>query len=341
MWRVLEDREEIRSAQRRLESVLAAEASPSVDCWGGYQGGKLRLRAQWCGRLGIWFATMVLPKEAVPRYWNGFGTTEPAPGEMMDITSEVNPPMGGIERRLQGTFARDLRGGLHLLHRGKIGGGRKGIGRSSFFRHFRGNMVRVLEGNDETEVALVADLDSPRAADQIAVFVKEVERIKQLVTEEGTGEAGAEAGPRTREISFTKEPTRRRAYEVSGRRQPSADHGLVVNGLAERLGSVGFKVGSDGFRDLFIPGRGGGTTILFEVETAPDLNSIYEAIGQLLYHSVDEPKRPKLVIVSPPLRKEVARRVRHLGLQHVLYRFVKSGIDFDGLDELLAGGDQE
>ncbi len=334
MWRLLEDKTEIREGQRRLKAALAGAAKIGVECWGGFQGGKMRIRANWSERLGIWFTSQVMADDPIPRYWNAFGTTKPSKDAMMSITSEINFPVGGIKRNVGGAFAKDDMGNLHVVHRGRIGGGRKGIGQRSFFRHFRGETLSVLDGDIGTEVALVADIDSPRMAAQIADFVRQVEGIKKFISERGGGRVEDEEKSRKREVSFIEEPESRRGYKLSGFRQPSADHGLVVNALARKLGGIGYKVGSDE-RDLFVVNDDRTVRIIFEIKTGGSTTEIYQAIGQLFFYTADESNRPVLVLVSPTLRDKVVRRLRRLGLRHVSYRFKHSDVVFHGLDGLL------
>jgi hypothetical protein len=312
MWTLLGDSRAIRECQRRFSRSLS-KATTQVRCFAGFQGGHMPITANWSDRRGVWFATQLIRGYGTaPRYWNALGTTEPEPGRSKTITCEINFPIKGIDRRVGGGFAVDDRGDWHVVHRGNIGGGRQGIGRSLFFHHFRGEKVSVHDG-DEASVALIGDLDSPRLASQIALFAKEVERIKALVNQV---KAPSSRNGRSAqiEVGFTEEPTSRRGYRAGGWRQPSADHGLVVNALAKELERLGFgrKVGSDMNRDLFIVSGKHRMRALFEVKSAENLLHIYEAIGQLLYHSADEARRPLLVLVSPALSRHRARRLHSL-----------------------------
>ena len=334
MWKVVEGRHEIQAAQRRLQAFLGNAASVRTVCWAGYQGGKMTIKANWSDRLAIWFASQVMADEPIPRYWNAFGTTKPSHDAMMDITCEINFPLSSIRRQVGGAFARDDTGEIHIVHRGRIGGGRKGIGQSSFFRYFRGETLSVLDGAVETRVALVADLNSPRIVAQIAGFVREVERIKDFISQKDTTEQGDEETSHDWKVSFTEEPESRRGYKTSGWQQPSADHGLIVNDLARRLEALGYNVGND-VRDLFVFGDDRKVRILFEVKTGVSTTDIYQAIGQLFFYTVDETNRPVLVLVSPPIDEKVGGSLQRLGLRHVSYRFKDSDVIFLGLDELL------
>jgi hypothetical protein len=76
---------------------------------------------------------------------------------------------------------------------------------------------------------------------------------------------------------------------------------------------------------------------LFEIKSGGGLADVYQAIGQLLYHSVRERRRPLLSLVSPPLRPEAAKVLHRLGLRHVSYAFdSNSAVRFSGLRQLVA-----
>ena len=106
----------------------------------------------------------------------------PALRRSNNITVEVNPSIHGVNRRVAGLFAVDDKTGhTVLLHRGRIGGGKKGIGKSSFIEWYPGTEVEFFDPSyDDGEEAaiLVADLDSERFLIQLEDFVDAVHRFK-------------------------------------------------------------------------------------------------------------------------------------------------------------------
>ena len=99
-----------------------------------------------------------------------------------NITVEVNPAIDGVNRRVNGLFAVDDKTGhTVLLHRGRIGGGRKGIGKTSFMGWYPGTKVKFFDpSHDDSEESaiLVADLESGEFLDQLEYFVDAVHRFK-------------------------------------------------------------------------------------------------------------------------------------------------------------------
>ena len=55
---------------------------------------------------------------------------------------EVNIPVKGMYRRVQGFFARDNQGDLYLMHTGRLGGGANGTGGNAFPEHYGEERLR-------------------------------------------------------------------------------------------------------------------------------------------------------------------------------------------------------
>lgn len=100
----------------------------------------------------------------------------PRQNSMLPIVCEINPPLEGLDKRVQGAFACD-NGHIWLLHRGKIGGGKPGIGRKLFFENYLGEVREI--SNDR--FAIIGDINSPDFIERVKNFVQEVERIKGLM----------------------------------------------------------------------------------------------------------------------------------------------------------------
>ena len=82
----------------------------------------------------------------------------------LPITCEINVPVAGIDRKLGGAFARNRDGRTFVVHRGLIGGAKKGVGKSLFASRFRGVWSALEEGRAVTPVAVIGELASPRFA---------------------------------------------------------------------------------------------------------------------------------------------------------------------------------
>lgn len=174
---ILTHRHEIENAQQRFETKLEERCNRQIPVKVGYKGGYNECVIRWSQLLGLWFYS---EKIEASRYWNAFGLSEVAPREnsMLSIVCEINPPLEGLNKRAQGAFCSDNNGHIWLLHRGKIGGGKPGIGRKLFFENYQGETRKIADD----KFAVIGDIDSSDFVDQVTDFVREVERIKGLVT---------------------------------------------------------------------------------------------------------------------------------------------------------------
>ncbi len=174
MWTVLTVKSEIQQAQERFEAAF--RLGKSVRAKIGYRGGSWDYDVYWSAQLGIWFYF----GDADNRYWNVFGQGQPTPGANLSIACQINFPFEGINRTIAGAFAKDDKpGGLIVVHRGKLGGGKVGIGKRLFWQYYRGQSVQVNDDRRNTRMALVGDLKSPTFAYKVRDFVFESARIKE------------------------------------------------------------------------------------------------------------------------------------------------------------------
>ncbi len=183
MLKAVTDRAEIARYQRHLETSLIGVLPNSEQLTIGHPGGSFESRVYH--DTGFWFSAKVLSEEDadIPRYWNGFGLGKREGGHQI-IVVEINPPLEGSTKRVSGLFGKDeLTGTYFLLHRGRIGGGRKGVGKNAFQAWYRGVWVQVYDQDGtEDDVILVATLGSDGLMDQIRCFVQEVAKFKDEVT---------------------------------------------------------------------------------------------------------------------------------------------------------------
>jgi hypothetical protein len=261
---------------------------------------------------------------------------------MMNIVCEINPPKASIDRRCAGLFVRDADGVIYVTHSGKIGGGRKGIGKSAFLSNYRGARETVgwPDGSD-SEVIVIGRIDGARLAAQVADFIREVQRFKASVA--GGGKPTVDQEPRSTEPvepQFSKEFSgTRRGYRVSSKIEAHCDHGVIVNALVSALQKLGgFAVANDRNRDLYIHGRGGEMKVLFEVKTDVTSGTIYQAIGQLLYHSAVQTPPPALVMVLPTAPQLATGRVfEQLGINVLVFGWKDRRPTFSNLSEAVGG----
>ncbi len=191
MYITIQKAREIRDAQKLLlgklhESLPLARATFTI----GYQGGNFDaedLRSN--GR--VWFVHRVDRDSSVKRNWNAFGdASDLRPNGSNKIIVETNVALDGKSGLVAGLFVKDSESGNRLLiHSGKIGGGKKGIGKSAFLAWYKGRTIEYAPSSrDKTMLRgiLVADLDSNLVVEQVENFVRAVRIFKQGEAEQET-----------------------------------------------------------------------------------------------------------------------------------------------------------
>jgi hypothetical protein len=327
--RIVEDAGIIKDARDRITDAFRRDGAERVSTVIGYPGGNQSSRVYWAEDLGIWLGCDVIEKS---RYWNAFGTRNPKQNKMVPICCEINFPLSGINRQISGAVAADERGRLFLVHRGQIGGGRKGIGAALFWKHFDGKPSIVVDGDRETELVVVGSIESPRLLRQIQFFVREVERIKALArAADGPASPDDDHGESIEIQDIGEEFEGTKTYTVTRKIDAACDHAIIVNRLRQRLRKEGYSTGKDRFRDLYVH-RNGRITSLFEVKPDTSTTSIYTAVGQLMIYSVVQKTQPKLVFVVPDeLTVQTRNKLRKIGIDVLGYRWAKGEPDFPGL----------
>lgn len=325
------DKTEIRKAYHLLAKRLKTGAQKVVRLI-GWQGGCDEFPVYWHPREEMW--TALDTEYAGTRYWCPYGTANPNETDNLPITCEINPPYSGYDRRCAGVFARDENGHICLAHSGKIGGGRKGIGKSALMSFLRGANILPVGWPDgvESDVIVISPLSDKRLVARIASFVHEVERFKTAVA------SGKPPIPRYyTAASFQPEFSGRRApYSGKALVESSCYHGDVVNALAEELEGRGYKLGNDRKRDLFVASRSGNMQILFEVKTNLTASSIYGAVGQLMIHGATQKQPPRRVLVVPGTPNVKTRAaLKRAGLEVLTYAWTKRGPAFKKLANVL------
>lgn len=188
MLNVITDRAEIQKAQITFQKCIEDALFKRDGTYKiGYQGGYMDFTSLRANQR-IWYTHMAVENISIPRHWNAFGlATQLNLNASNPIVVEINIPFEGLHRRVGGIFALDTSSKkLLLLHRGNVGGGRKGIGKKSFLKWHGQKPVKVhyngIDGLDEA--IFVAVLEEPNMANQVANFVNAVAQFKKKVEQD-------------------------------------------------------------------------------------------------------------------------------------------------------------
>ncbi|MEN6489969.1 MAG: hypothetical protein ABFD66_14010 [Smithella sp.] len=291
MLKVIADQPSIKKFTRQFVRKFRPFVDEQVKVKLGHQGASTPAKVSWSKKLGIWTFSHVA-KEI--RYWNAFGIGKPKTGALLPITSEINFPWSGIDRKTGAAFAQDAWGRVFVIHRGKIGGGKKGVGKSFFEHNYRGVWSFMEDGNCITQVAVIGILNSPRLAWQTANFVKKIDMLK----------SAAVNSPQT-EIDFPDATFRK---DLVGKlpefEEPDiaaqCDHDFVVNTLASHLTRWKLKTGNDNNHELFLlEPSGGRKSHIFEILTDAQEKNVLAAAAKLLLQANNDQDNPLPVLILP------------------------------------------
>ncbi len=328
MLKVVEDEAAIRRHQRLFARAMRAMAGETIPVKLGHPGASEKAKVAWSERLGIWSLSR---KIAGSRYWNVFGVGRPEAGAGIAITCEINFPLCGIDRRTGGAFAQDRAGRVFVVHRGKLGGGRKGIGKSLFENSYRGVWEVMEDGDAETPVALIGALNSPRFARQISQFVRKIARIK-----ESAAGSSAQGELTFDEFSVHDDLIGARYRDEERETGAECDHGLIVRDLADRLKEKGLRTGNDGHRDLMVMNRAGRIRAIFQIRTEMTLPDIHAGATQLLLNGLSLPDNPLLILTLPRAPETALReKLKRLNIEILIYTWQDDQALFPGIGEFL------
>ena len=330
MIEIVTDCPQIKRLYKKFQEVITKHFNDKINCVLGYQGGSSKVEVHYSSKLNIWVSFSIKP-EPENRYWCGFGINKPSSGKSNSIVVEINFSHNSNNKRIQGVFAQE-NNNIMVLHRGKIGGGKKGIGKNLLFDKYIGDFENVIEQGKETKFCYIGELNSKYFPEQLKLFVTEINRIKNDTI---NPPIVANFGDLTK-FQYTAES---HGISISKPKYPikrERIHGIVVDLLRKEITKISpnVNVANDKERDLFTYNKQ--NTILFEVKTDSSKQSLYSAIGQLLLYSIPM-KKVKLVTVLPDrLSKDVTKKINELGIEILYYRWEKeNSIVFDNLNTIL------
>lgn len=323
MIEIITDKKLITSYQSEFVRKLKLVCNQPIECKLGHLGSSNDNIVFYSEELGFWFTT----HKNTNRYWNGFGIGRPDIGKNTSITIEINPPYKGINRNIGGAFGIDSNGEVLVLHRGKIGGGKVGVGKKLFFDNFRGDFDIAFDGDRKTDFCVIGALSSKHFPKQVLNFIQEVARIKSFDIQKKLEFSELE-NFKFREERYGISKTTRSKITIE------RTHGIVVNALAKLLEKKGFKIGNDRHRDLFTY-KNGQIENIFEFKTSSSTQNLYPAVGQLIIYSIPIINPVKLILVLPDkLKKEVEKKLNDLDLKILYYEWINDEIVFVNLSKL-------
>lgn len=297
----------------------------------GAQGGSGESKLTWFPNLGFWVCVEPYEAGVRSRHWLAYGLVDPSTTSAnLDIRVETALPHRGINRRIAGLLAQDGLGNVYLLHSGKIGGGKKGFGKTYFWKHYRGDRAHVDFADGNREYALIGRTDASDFIARLGHFVRGIDALRggnpnyawRFPTGSGLRPFVTKGGGKSK-AELTK--------TIIIRNQA---HDEVLNALRIALaGHASVASIDEDIRDLHLK-LTDGSEVNVEVKTRTDRYEIYTAVGQLLLNR----DRSKLVLVAPRRladATDLIRRLHDLAITFVGYERSGKRVTFSALDALL------
>jgi hypothetical protein len=328
---IVTDSDRIAAANQQFARSLTAGAKAFGRLPIGFQGGHREAEVFYQSELDVW---MCFEREA-NRFWNAFGFGQPVRSAAA-IVAEINSPYEGIDRRIAGAFAIDSEEQLYLVHRGKIGGGQPGISKPAFLRYYQetmGVLEPVSDGDTTSDVIVIGTLSDSRLPAHVASFVRTVSDFKHAVTRtEQTAPPVSTKTPLSKD--FSPEFAGTKSYGTAERIVANCTHGLIVNTLERALVENGHRTANDRFRDLMIFDANGLLNAVFEVKPSWSPYSVYQAIGQLFLHTLDDPGIGRVAVLPAHTPLDIQERLTRLGIQFIGFEWEGQRLRFTGLDKI-------
>jgi hypothetical protein len=293
----------------------------------GHQGAGFSAKVLWSEELGIWKFSQTV-KEV--RYWNAFGIDKPGTSSVLSIASEINFPWAQIDRKTGGAFAEDAWGNVFVIHRGKIGGGRKGVGKSLFEHNYRGVWSFMEDGDSISQVAVIGNLASSRFALQAAQFVKKIEIMKLSTA------ASAQTEMDFAEITFREDLIGSAIPLPEDEIVSACDHDLVVSELAALLQRRKIKIGNDTESELFtVDPDENRISYIFEVLTDTKEKNVLAAAGKLLLQTSAAALNPLPVLVLPQAKvSHYGEELKRINISVIGFHWEEEKVVFSGLEKI-------
>lgn len=297
----------------------------------GWQGGHADISVHWHEKFGFWVGFDFNPKESI--YWCPFGTVDPAEHRTLNITFEPNMHIAGAKRNRSGVLLKDHLGDLYFAHTGRIGGGKKGVGRRLFLTYF-GEPLETIEWSDGilSDIFVFGKIGAPSFYENIARYLRAIEAFKananaRVPEDIQNGNPGWEFNPEYSGV--------RQTYNLQGQVTAYVPHGSIVDALKTAINSLGKDAYNTGAIDLLV-GHEGSITHLFEIKTEPSTTNIYQAVGQLMFHGALAKNQPRRILVIPgTLSTETKARLKNLDIDVLPYAWKAEQPVFKGLDAVL------
>ncbi len=325
MLRVVSDKAAIKRYAALFNKKFKSFVDEEIKVRLGHQGAGFPAKVAWSKKLGIWKFSKTV-KEV--RYWNAFGVERPGGHHVLSIAAEINFPWKEIDRKIGGAFAEDHWGNVFVIHRGKIGGGKKGVGKSLFEEQYRGVWSHMEDGDSISPVAIIGELKSEHFALQAAQFVKKIEKLKSAAS-------SVQMEINFSEITFREELVGGTSCLPEDEIAFACEHDVVVAELASALGRMNIRSGNDAQSDLFVyDAAENRISHFFEVVTSAAEKNVMAAVGRLMLMRADGAHLQPVLVLPEEKTKMYAEPLHRVHIAVVGFHWQQDKAVFSGLDKI-------
>ncbi|MGH7381119.1 MAG: hypothetical protein ACREKR_02685 [Candidatus Methylomirabilales bacterium] len=318
MFSLLESKDEIAKAQRKLETSIRRDLNKRATRNIGYPGGMTPdAKVYTDGHYWFWSEDCDDTEETNPRRLNWFGLFR-EDGDLQ-ISVEINTPYEGRNDRVAGFFARDNdTGSTYLLHSGRVGGGRKGVGKRKFLAWSDQRLRDVVDSSGGIlHGVLVMPIEGTATTRSVVRYIDTIARFKQAVR---AGETDSREFQRKQKLfdDFYPESRGRRKGKRSGEIDYLSRHGDIVDALytwrRSRAVQKGCRLVKNALIDLGVA-VGRELVEVYEVKSATARSDVYSAIGQLMVHG-NAPDCRRVIVLpkGEPIAVDLADALKRLGI---------------------------
>lgn len=300
MLQILTSKQEKANAQARFRKIIVDTLQSRGKHTVGYPGGNAKIELFSDGDADVWFGGNIARNEEIPRYWNAFGIFD-ASRSSQTISVELNIPIDTNTQKVSGFFARDTATKkIYLLHTGRIGGGKTGVGKSAYLYWSKNRLVSAfdLETGKERYGIVIGALDPKTLVGRIRHFIKQVALFKELVRDDRLV-SQTTTDENIDPDDFTPEFAGQKKGYTGGSLDYFSYHGDVISELHKRRSenrSSAEIIFNNALIDLGVR-ENGMLTEVYEAKTSIGRQALYTAIGQLLVHSAGNRNVRKFLVL--------------------------------------------
>jgi hypothetical protein len=299
MFSLLESKEDIANAQRKLEAAIRRDFNTTIVKNIGYPGGKtLDAKVYTDRHCWYWSEDHDNADEPNPRRLNWFGLF--SEDSDLQISVEINTPYEARNDQIAGFFGRDNdTGAIYLFHSGRVGGGTKGVGKDKFLAWSNERLTEAVDSSGGIRAGvLVMPIEGKFATRSAIRYIDIITHFKQAVR---VGETDTPEFQQKRKLyrDFYSEPRGRRKGKRSGEIDYISRHGDVLDSLEAWRNSLPLENGARLVKSVLFDlgvAIGGELVEVYEIKTSTVRPHVYTAIGQLMVHGTAQKCRRVIVL---------------------------------------------